>query len=856
MKFIISIITISFFNLLVFGQISEDFSDGDFTLNPVWNGNNSTFIINSSYQLQTYNTVASTSFLTTEHNITSLENKEWRFWVKLSFSPSSNNLAKVYLTSTNSDLSINPDGFFIQLGETGSTDAVRLMKSENGIATEICSLASGAIASSFAISVRVVRDNIGNWQLFTDNTGGDNFVNPALGFDDANLLGTSFGFYCKYTVSNATKFYFDNVYVGDIIQDTTPPEIESVQVIYNQQIDVFFNEPVDVVSAKNTNNYSLFPVVSISGIQVDNSNPKLIHLGLGTPLINGNTYQLEINGVSDLDGNPSNTNESFIYRIAEVPSRGDVIITEIMSDPIPSIGLPEVEFVEIYNRSNKYFNLLDWKLEDESSSGTIVESWLSPGEYRIICSTTTLDEYPNGVSCSNFPNLNNSGDHLKLKYSNGTLLDELYYTIDFFQEEQKKPGGYSLERKNLNLPCFKSTNWDGSTNVIGGTPGFQNSIIETKDDEINPSLKKVSVNAVNEIVLVFNEEMDSISLMNATLNFNPVLNVLNSSVESEFVDLFTLTFTEELNAKIDYEVQLISVSDCSNNTTDIIGSFVLPELSEPGNIVINELMFNPLEGGQDYIECFNLSDKNIDLYGWTLARVKDNQLDDANTIQEHFILKSKEYVVLSSDTSFIAENYPKSKGGNFIEMSLPAMNIDSNTIVLSTPDFRMDQVAYQSDWHLKLLTDDKGKALERIDPVGASNSSFNWRTAAESELFGTPTYKNSQAISAVESNQKFSIVYETITPNNDGLTDYLELNYKLEEGGLLATFSIFDQSGNLIQTIFQNELLATEGTMIWNGLNSNDQLVDSGIYLAVIEAFNENNGKKISFKKAFVVYTN
>lgn len=856
MKTFFGITFFLFFNLLVFGQISEDFSDGNFTLNPIWNGNNSTFIINSSYQLQTYNTVASTSFLTTEHNITSLENKEWRFWVKLSFSPSSNNFAKVYLTSTNSDLSINPDGFFIQLGETGSTDAVRLMKSENGIETEICSGASGAIASSFAISVRVVRDDIGNWQLFTDNTGGDNFVNPALGFDDANLLGTSFGFYCKYTVSNATKFYFDNVYVGDIIQDTTPPEIESVQVIYNQQIDVVFNEPVEVVSAQNTNNYSLFPVVSISGIQVDNSNPKLIHIGLATPLINGNTYKLTINGIIDLEGNISSSSVDFIYRIAELPHKGDVIITEIMSDPIPSIGLPEVEFIEIYNRSNKYFNLLDWKLEDESSSGTIVESWLSPGEYKLICSTTTLDEYPNGVGCSNFPNLNNSADHLKLKYSNGMLLDEITYDIDFFQDELKKSGGYSFERKNLNLPCFKSTNWDGSTNVIGGTPGFQNSIIEIIPDVINPTLKKITVNSTDEITFVFDEEMDSISLMNATLNFNPVLNVLNRSVEREFVDLFKLTFTEELTAKIDYEVQLINVSDCSNNTTHIIGSFVLPELSELGNIVINELMFNPLEGGQDYIECFNLSDKNIDLYGWTLARVKDNQLDDANTIQEHFILKSKEYVVLSSDTSFIAENYPKSKGGNFIEMSLPAMNIDSNTIVLLTPDFRMDQLAYRSDWHLKLLTDDKGKALERIDPVGASNSSFNWRTAAESELFGTPTYKNSQAISAVESNQKFSIVYETITPNNDGLTDYLELNYKLEEGGLLATFSIFDQSGNLIQTIFQNELLATEGTMIWNGLNSNDQLVDSGIYLAVIEAFNENDGKKISFKKAFVVYTN
>ena len=49
---------------------------------------------------------------------------------------------------------------------------------------------------------------------------------------------------------------------------------------------------------------------------------------------------------------------------------------------------------------------------------------------------------------------------------------------------------------------------------------------------------------------------------------------------------------------------------------------------------------------------------------------------------------------------------------------------------------------------------------------------------------------------------------------------------------------------------------SVQGTMIWDCFNLNDQIVSSGIYLAVIEAFSENGGEPITFKKAFVVYSN
>ena len=97
------------------------------------------------------------------------------------------------------------------------------MKSENGIETEVCSSQEGGISSAFAISIKVVRDAIGNWKLYLDYSGGDNYENPAIGYDSSMIVGTSTGFYCKYTISNTSKFYFDGIYVGEIQYDTVPP---------------------------------------------------------------------------------------------------------------------------------------------------------------------------------------------------------------------------------------------------------------------------------------------------------------------------------------------------------------------------------------------------------------------------------------------------------------------------------------------------------------------------------------------------------------------------------------------------------------------------------------------------------
>ena len=837
----------------VLAQITEDFSDGDFTNNPSWSGTLSDYVVNSDLTLQSNNSIATTSYLSIENNLNGSNDNEWRFWVKQSFSPSSANFGRLFLSSDSEDLNNCQNGFYVQLGESGSIDAIRLFKMSNGISTLLCTGVDGQIATSFEVNIKITRAINGDWKLFCDLTGGTNFVLLSTANDTSPLSNNYSGILSTYTVSNANKFYYDDIYIGIEEIDETPPSCIDVTVLSATEIDLQFNEPLDDISAEDASNYTISPSLTISQANLDDNNSSIVHLSLADPMSNGAAYTLIIENIEDLEGNLS-LSQSFdiSYLIGETPEKGDVILTEIFPDPSPSVGLPSVEFIEIFNASNKIFDLSEWKIEDASSDGTIQSGWLLPNSYGVITATANIDSFQYSYPVTSFPSLNNSGDSLKLYSSNGILLDELNYTDDWYNDESKASGGYTIERINLIDPCSDALNWSASNAVNGGTPGNQNSIFDNSEDIEAPQLLNIIALNPNYLQVEFNEGIDSSSLVDLVFSAEPSLTIANTYIESTYANGLIFSFNENLIPSQAYSFSLNNVKDCWLNPASLSGTFALPELAYPGELVINEILSNPYSDGEDWVELYNNSNKYIDLYQWQFGKYQDDTLSNFETISFHYVVPPSSYVVIGEDPQFAIENYPNNNSNVFVQNDLPSYSNDSGSVVLLQAFDVMDKVSYNEDWHLSVIDDLDGVSLERIDPNGNSNDAFNWHSAAQDIGFGTPGIINSQFIAAIYSGD-FSFTSPTFSPDNDGYEDVLQVNYMLEKGGLLGHVQIFDNTGRPIKDLFQNQLLGSTGTFTWDGMDNGGQKSPIGAYVMVFEAFSTDGSVFFTKVKAFTL---
>jgi len=836
-----------------FSQITDQFTDGDFTSNPTWNGTTSVYIVNASQQLQLNNSIAATSYLSLPHGLSDLNTKEWNFWYSQTFAPSSSNYGRFYLTSSSSDLTANPDGFYLQFGEAGSIDAVRLFKCVSGVSTPICASPDGQIASSFAVGIRVTRDNAGNWRLFVDPAGGTNYGSPYTGTDATNLLGTHSGVLAVYTASNSTKFYLDNLYIGNEIFDVVAPNLLSATPIDATHVDVLFNEPVAGTAILQNSNYSLNPSNPVNSVAQDGTNLALMHLTLTNPMPNGQTYQLTVTSFQDPVGNvagPSTTN--FQYLVGETAVKGDIIVNEFFADPSPVVGLPELEFVEIYNRSAKYIDLTGWKLGDASVDGTITGGFIGPNEYRVLCATASVPEYPGSIAVTSFPSLNNSSDDIVLKSNDLTLIDKVSYTDDWYQDDVKQDGGFTLELINPQDPCSDASNWIGSSATDGGTPGLVNSVFNITPDTQAPLLVSANAFAPNILALTFNEGMDSTSLANSVINTVAPLTVSSLTVPIEFSKTATVIFNENIAASQVYTLTISNVADCWLNTTTVNGAFALAELPVAGDLIINELLFDPATGGSDFVELYNTSQKVIDLKDLVIANFDDDSIANPNPVLNNYFLFPGDYVVLTPDSIYQKNTFSSYQSGTFYQMTLPAMNNDSGSVFLMLGNQIIDKVSYLEDWHFSLVDETENKTLERINPIGESDSKDNWHTAAETIGFGTPGRQNSQ-YQVVVSNGDFAANEPVFSPDNDGYQDVMLFNYAFAEPGLLATVIIYDDQGREVKTLFKNELMDLKGTFSWNGLNDDDIKAGLGVYLAVIESFGVDGNQMFVKRIAFTL---
>ena len=554
---------------------------------------------------------------------------------------------------------------------------------------------------------------------------------------------------------------------------------------------------------------------------------------------------------------------SLLFTKAAGQNRYDVVIDEIMADPTPQVGLSNNEWLELKNTTAAPINLQNWRIGDAAGqSGPMPNFILLPDSFVIVCTgsaVAAMSVFGTTISVTSFPSLDNDGEQLFLKAANGTTIHAVSYTSSWYQNEVKKDGGWTLEMIDTKSPCAGNFNWKASISITGGTPGKKNSIDAINNDVTAPQLKRAYTTDNVTIVLVYDEPVDSLTGATiANYSIDVGLNFISATTIAPLFNQVQLKTNTALTANTVYNITAVNVKDCKNN---IIGDFNkarvgLPVDAAAGEWIINEILFNPRSNAFDFVEFYNNSNKIFDAAKLYIANRNSSGVISsikALSLTPCYVFPG-DYIVETQDADNLAIQYLVKNPDNVLVISSPpSFSDDEGTVIaLNFQGNIVDEVKYKDDWHFKLIDNDEGVSLERIDPDGPSQDPNNWHSAASTAGYGTPTYKNSQYKQPLGINATIEVTPKVFSPDNDGRDDIASIQYKVTEPGYVANITIFDGLGRPVRNLVQNGTLGLNGYWNWDGLDDKRRKLAVGTYVIFTEIFNLQ-GKKQHFKNVLVL---
>ena len=306
---------------------------------------------------------------------------------------------------------------------------------------------------------------------------------------------------------------------------------------------------------------------------------------------------------------------------------------DIVVNEIGAFEAQDYEWIEIFNRGGAAIDLTDWKFyENETNHGLTAfrgDLVIEPGEYAIIANKGDkfAERYPNfsgTIIDSSWSNLNESGEAIALKSSDGANIESFSYI---------SAPNYSLERANLNLADYTSANWQEHSSC--STAGFQNSNYnvpaDNQDQQNNQtnepsapasSTAGQSVSSSQNQPPVAKAGSDVVANIGAEIIFDASLSYDPEGQGISYMWNFgNGAVSKEAKAKYKYDypgtyIATLTVSDGSLSALDQIRIIIYPT-----GVVINEFLPNPEGADEDseWIELKNLSDSIIDLSGWQIG---------------------------------------------------------------------------------------------------------------------------------------------------------------------------------------------------------------------------------------------
>jgi len=577
-------------------------------------------------------------------------------------------------------------------------------------------------------------------------------------------------------------------------------------------------------------------------------------------LIPGITSQQNIYAEVILANDQDTTNNYFLKTIKCGYRSGSIIMNEVLFNPQTG----ESEWIEFYNRSADTINITGWGIRDiftgQSVSKINMNYFLLPKSYIVLSADSNIYDchriIPSGVIICNIPNLNNDADGVVLSDDRNIVIDSVFYS-------GQSADNRSLERISPEISSTLNNNWGRSKDIELSTPGRINSItikdfdiaagglfidprFPCKGDTLNISavIKNYGINSCSGYYVKFlaggmNSQSDSvISIVQGTL--------LNGGDSVEIGCPVKLVLTDPV--KIAADIEFPGDNDPVNN---FIERKIYPG-ERSGIIIINEIMYDPVDGECEWVEIYNPSEYPQNLKNWSISDILPSPTKSFIS-SEDFYIGSGEYIVAAGDSS-VLKKYPAAV--KLLSVKFGALSSVSDGIILY--DYRdgiIDSIKYKSSWGGR-----NGRSLERKSFNKASSDSSNWNTSL-SVNHATPGAVNS--VSNIGENKRASVIINEIMyePDIDNC-EFIELynrsgdninmgGWRLDCGG--SSFIISDTSfiaGDKSYLIFAADSVIFEKYYIDKNLvlisdkssfglsSSGEMLMLKDLNGAVIDSFN------------------
>ncbi len=858
--------------IVTFAQIEQDFSDvSEYNLDE-WIGNKSHFTIYSNTLSLNKPGESGESYLS--YPSVMADTMQWVFRLTLNFNPSSYNYSRIALICPSSDISRANTGMFVLLG--GRDDVVQLQYKEGEEYSSLISEDFRLDASYCAIKLVVTKKGK-QWSMSTlVNDDEKPIYSEKISFSPNidTSKGAYLGWICHYTKTNATKFHLFSVaadYSGNTITNPDDPyeeqdtifidndyevivgnpskdlEVDSAKFISPDECLLFFNQNIQLTTAhfllseegyeiqSNPTQYKHIALLSFSpALKEDEKYTVFWHniCNLKGELLNIGSFPL-FNEQDETEDDPS------FYK--EPESWGDLIITEIMSNPKGSVVLPDAEYIEIHNTTKDTLGLSGCTFCYGDKSYKLPDVGLLPKEYVILSDDDNQNLFNSNIeviAIPSFPVLANSGKLLSIKNKDNDIIHFVDYSDFWYRNDFANDGGYSLELIDIKRLSSTPSNWHESIASFGGTPGQKNSVSDVYIKNTNNYIKSVHQLSPNSLGIVFDKPIMPFMMPELWFNEIPIPQSTYKCLNPPYATYFEIGNIHESTFVLEDCVDIDSQPLLAYDTIRISPTKQVVK----GDLIINEIYLadNASSDYESFIELYNTTDYAIDLSSLILEIV-----DEDDKVEEKIPLTNiptflfpKAYTILSHDHNKVIDRYGYMGVPQIIDLP-EELDVDDQRQIFALRnkvDSLIDIAVFDRIW---IATDlPEWTSLERLDQGDTGLDQSSWTEGSLSTGYASPGVKNvletDMIFTPIDSTKTFSLPYgrlslEVGTPESD-----LVIDYSLDDDANYVNIDLYTAKGLHVCNIVSDQELSGEGRLAIGREWKKERSSIPGLYILLI----------------------